>query len=149
MDPEKANFQSTAGVASTNDRPRAIPSSSRTSSTISVHEHEHDIEKAADETIVAKEATQNDANLVDWDGPDDPEKPLNWSKQKKWTNMMIIAALTMLTPFGSTMFAPSVPEVMEEFHSDNNMLATFVVSIYVLGYILRNYQPQACANKII
>jgi hypothetical protein len=25
-----------------------------------------------------------DANLVTWDGPDDPENPQNWSRFKKW-----------------------------------------------------------------
>ena len=32
------------------------------------------------------------------------------------------------------MFAPGVPEVMTEFKSDNVELASFVVSVYVLGY---------------
>lgn len=34
------------------------------------------------------------------------------------------------------MFAPGVPEVMEEFKSENVELASFVVSIYILGYAL-------------
>ena len=32
------------------------------------------------------------------------------------------------------MFAPGVPEVMSEFHSTNKELASFVVSVYILGY---------------
>ena len=32
------------------------------------------------------------------------------------------------------MFAPGVPEVMAEFKSTNEQLASFVVSVYVLGY---------------
>jgi len=32
------------------------------------------------------------------------------------------------------MFAPGVPEVMRDFHSDSETLASFVVSVYVLGY---------------
>lgn len=32
------------------------------------------------------------------------------------------------------MFAPGVPEVMREFHSTNQELASFVVSVYILGY---------------
>jgi multidrug resistance protein len=31
------------------------------------------------------------------------------------------------------MFAPGVPALMKEFHSDNDELASFVVSVYVLG----------------
>ena len=32
------------------------------------------------------------------------------------------------------MFAPAVPQAMEEFHSTSQFLSTFVVSIYVLGF---------------
>jgi multidrug resistance protein len=32
------------------------------------------------------------------------------------------------------MFAPGVPQVMAEFHSTSNLVATFVVSIFLLGY---------------
>jgi multidrug resistance protein len=32
------------------------------------------------------------------------------------------------------MFAPGVPDIMREFHTTNENLATFVVSIYVLGF---------------
>ncbi|KAI5358695.1 putative major facilitator superfamily, MFS transporter superfamily [Septoria linicola] len=32
------------------------------------------------------------------------------------------------------MFAPGVPELMREFQTDSSLLATFVVSIYVLGF---------------
>jgi multidrug resistance protein len=32
------------------------------------------------------------------------------------------------------MFAPAISEVMAEFHSDNEALASFVVSVYVLGF---------------
>lgn len=32
------------------------------------------------------------------------------------------------------MFAPGIPELMEEFNSDNVELASFVVSVYILGF---------------
>lgn len=32
------------------------------------------------------------------------------------------------------MFAPGVPQLMEDFHSTSTILATFVVSVYVLGF---------------
>lgn len=94
-----------------------------------------DPEKAITEQVIESTATK-DPNLVDWDGPDDPEKPLNWTKKKKWSNLALIATLTLLTPFGSTMFAPGVPQMMRDFHSDSPDLASFSVSIYVLGYAL-------------
>jgi hypothetical protein len=34
------------------------------------------------------------------------------------------------------MFAPGVPELMAEFKSTNTMLASFVVSVYILGFAI-------------
>jgi multidrug resistance protein len=38
------------------------------------------------------------------------------------------------SPLASSMFAPSVPQLMAEFNSTNEELASFVVSVYVLGF---------------
>ena len=46
----------------------------------------------------------------------------------------LVLMLTHSSPFGSSMFAPAVPEVMQEFNSTNVDLASFVVSVYILGY---------------
>jgi hypothetical protein len=35
--------------------------------------------------------------VVDWDGPDDTMNPLNWSLERKWVNMGLISAITLLT----------------------------------------------------
>jgi multidrug resistance protein len=42
----------------------------------------------------------------------------------------------MSSPLGSSILAPGVPLLMKEFKSDNQELAIFVVSIYVLGFAL-------------
>lgn len=75
-----------------------------------------------------------DPNAVDWESPDDPARPLNWPASKKWKNVFMVSSLTLLTPFASSMFAPAVPDVMKEFNSTSPYLASFVVSVYVLGY---------------
>jgi hypothetical protein len=41
--------------------------------------------------------TPNDPNIVDWDGPDDPENPLNWTSKRKFGATMSIALITLLT----------------------------------------------------
>lgn len=78
--------------------------------------------------------TTEDPNIVFWDGDDDPENPQNWSNGLKWGNIACLSALTFLTPLASSMFAPGVPQVMREFGTESQTLATFVVSIYVLGF---------------
>jgi hypothetical protein len=52
---------------------------------------EKDIEKgAAEEASVSTEEeevdniAESDPNIVFWDGPDDPQNPMNWPALKKW-----------------------------------------------------------------
>lgn len=38
-----------------------------------------------------------DPDIVDWDGPDDPENPLNWPAGRKWGLIGILAMVTLVT----------------------------------------------------
>jgi multidrug resistance protein len=73
-------------------------------------------------------------SIIDWDGPYDPARPVNWSKSKKWQNIFSIAFLTFLTPFTSSIAAPAVHMIMGTFRSTNKVLGSFVVSVYLLGF---------------
>lgn len=100
---------------------------------------EQDAEKGAiTESLSSKLEVEDTSplnpDIVDFDGPDDPENPLNWPFRKKWGLVVLISAITFLTPLASSMFAPGVPDIMDEFHSTNDLLAGFMVSVYVLGF---------------
>ncbi|KAJ9144990.1 Major facilitator superfamily protein [Pleurostoma richardsiae] len=79
-------------------------------------------------------ADNQDADVVSWDGPDDPENPMNWPAKKKWLNVAVLSILTVITPLGSSMFAPGIPKIMVQFHNDSSTTATFILSIYILGF---------------
>ncbi|KAI5927664.1 major facilitator superfamily domain-containing protein [Camillea tinctor] len=92
-----------------------------------------------------EEGSQNTADVsdsnpskfvVDWEEPADrdPENPMNWSSQRKWTIIGVLSFISFLTPLASSMLAPGVPLVLAEFKTTNNQLATFVVSSFVLGF---------------
>ena len=56
------------------------------------------------ETDVDAEEAQSiqqkrDPNIVDWDGEDDPEMPINWPARRKWSYIIMLASLTLLTYF--------------------------------------------------
>lgn len=53
-----------------------------------------DIEKEAIEQAAEE---PRDPNIVSWDGPDDPENPLNWTKKRKVSATISIALITLLT----------------------------------------------------
>ncbi|ETI26009.1 hypothetical protein G647_02786 [Cladophialophora carrionii CBS 160.54] len=80
--------------------------------------------------------------IVDWDGDNDPENPLNWPSRRKAANIALLSCLTFVMPLASSMFAPGIPSVMEDFNSSSVILAAFVVSVYLIGYA---FGPLVCA----
>jgi MFS family permease len=75
-----------------------------------------------------------DPDIVDWDRLDYPSNPQNFSPRKKWSNITVLYALTFLTALASSMFAPGVPELLHDFHVNNEALKTFVVALYLLVF---------------
>lgn len=45
--------------------------------------------------------------VVDWDGKDDPANPLNWSKTKRISQVVLISAITMLTLVDGLSISPT------------------------------------------
>ncbi|KAL1869669.1 hypothetical protein Daus18300_005524 [Diaporthe australafricana] len=74
--------------------------------------------------------------IVWWNEPEneDPENPMNWSSRRKWFNIITISVISFLVPLISSMLSPAVQLVMEEFNTNSTTFATFVVSIFVLGF---------------
>lgn len=76
----------------------------------------------------------HDSSVVWWDGENDPECPMNWPWRQKILNVSLISAWTFLTPLASSMVAPGILAILQEFQTTNITLGSFVVSIYILGY---------------
>lgn len=59
------------------------------------------LEDVAMNTHAADENVKEEAMLapieVDWDGPDDPKNPLNWSSTLRYGHVATVSALTLLT----------------------------------------------------
>jgi hypothetical protein len=66
---------------------------------LSVYASDTDIESAAAQQTPRLNSVlkAKDPNIVDWDGDDDPEKALNWPSRKKWTYIILLSTLTLLT----------------------------------------------------
>ncbi|KAK7753328.1 hypothetical protein SLS62_004618 [Diatrype stigma] len=85
---------------------------------------------------VEKEASLNNQDIVDWDGPSDPNNPLNWPPRKRFGHIVIVAMLSMTVNLASTMFAPGVESLSIEFELTTRTLATLSVTVYLLGFAL-------------
>lgn len=75
----------------------------------------------------------SDPDLVDWDGPDDPTNPLNWSRARKWWITMVTAFLTFVVSFGSSVFSAGTEVTAEQFGVSNEVMI-LGVSLYVVGF---------------
>ena len=53
-----------------------------------------DVEKEAQ---VSEEQQELDPNVVDWDGPDDPAKGVNWPIKKKWRIVLLVSIFTFIS----------------------------------------------------
>lgn len=131
-------------MAST-EKPQALES---TSTTCLDKDVEHD--SAVIDSSVPE--SSKDPNLVDFEGPDDPENPMNWSSGKKTTAISIVSLMTLLScvktassrrecrltspysPIASTISSAGASDIMADFHSTNTSLAALVTTIFLLGY---------------
>ncbi|RAH69839.1 MFS transporter [Aspergillus aculeatinus CBS 121060] len=77
-----------------------------------------------------------DPYMVDWEGPDDPQCPMTWPLSKKVRQLAGMGVNSLLTPLSSSMFTPGEADVLAEFHTTNSTLGSFVVSIFLLGYVV-------------
>lgn len=99
MDPEKPTTTSVITTGLENERPGSSPAEGLTEKGIK------DIESQSGE-LEQETSSQHDKYLVDWDGPDDQENPLNWTPKKKSANIAVLSCLTFTSPLASSMFAP-------------------------------------------
>lgn len=62
--------------------------------------------------------------------------PLNWSKGKKWTAILLVSSFTFISPVSSTMIAPSLEVIGDEFNIESELEQAFVMSIFLLAYAI-------------
>ncbi|KAJ5732329.1 Efflux pump bik6 [Penicillium malachiteum] len=71
--------------------------------------------------------------VVDFEGPDDPYHPLNWSFRKKVITTMLYGLTTCWITFASAIFSAAIEPVKAEFHV-NSEIAASGVSLIVFGF---------------
>lgn len=99
---------------------------------------DRDIEKEAEAKGTTPHHTSppqkpRDPNLIEWDGPDDPENPMNWSNRKKWITTMALGCMTFCVTFASSVFSNATVPVAKLYHVSNEV-STLGTSLFVLGF---------------
>ncbi|KAI0911295.1 major facilitator superfamily domain-containing protein [Ustulina deusta] len=78
---------------------------------------------------------ETDPDVVNWDGPDDPQNPMNWSTAKKGVSIAIVSTMTLLSPIASTICSSAAPDILAYFNETNETLLAFVTTVFLLGYV--------------
>lgn len=86
-------------------------------------------------TTPAPEPEGENNNLVDWDGPQDPENPQNWDRKYKWLVIMNLAAMTFVVSFASSVFSTATVVTSQEFGVSQEVMI-LGVTLYVVGFAL-------------
>ncbi|KAK6513479.1 hypothetical protein TWF281_005103 [Arthrobotrys megalospora] len=103
-------------------------------------EGEKDVEKNAD--IDGKIASKSEGSssdegddefLVDWEGPDDPNNPLNWSTGYRYFCLITMALQTLVVVFYSSSYVSGAPGMMRDFGIENKTIVVLGITTYLLG----------------
>jgi MFS family permease len=68
--------------------------------------------------------------------PADPNDPLQWSQWRKFSIIVNVSLLAAVGQMSSSMIAPAVPQIMEEFDTANEEIAALIVSVYLIGMVV-------------
>lgn len=60
----------------------------------------------------------------------------NWAPGKKWTTTLFVAWLAFISPLASSMVAPAVSLIRREFQYEGQDYDTFLVSVFIFGYVV-------------
>jgi hypothetical protein len=74
-----------------------------------------------------------DAEIVDFDGDDDPYRPLNWPFRKKVITTLLYGLTTMGATWSSAVYSPAVEQISHQYHVGSEV-SLLGVSFLLFGF---------------
>lgn len=119
------------GVASVDGTGHQTPNLSRLRSRVSVLSRTHTQGRAFSHPLTHQKTAPD--VLVDFDGKDDPYRPINWSFKKKAYTTLIYGLTTAGATWGSSIFAVVTDDLSVVFQQ-NRIVCILGVSLYLFGF---------------
>lgn len=116
-------------------RPESRPNDDGDDSTRVPSSPSSDPSKRGEQKTNANPDDKQDPNEVNWDGPDDPENPQNWSKSRKWFLTVLVSFLTVNVTFASSAPSSGTQQIAMEYRV-GTVTATLITSLFLAGYCL-------------
>lgn len=76
-----------------------------------------------------------DAEIVDFDGDDDPYRPINWPFRKKLVTTFLYGLTTMGVTWASSVYSPAVTQISEEY-AVGEEVGLLGLSFLLMGFAL-------------
>ena len=96
--------------------------------------HSRDLEKAESQAQYAAQNhdRQKDEKILEtWDGPDDPQNPVNWPLRRKYTTTVLYSTMTFCLTFASSVFSTATIETSKLFNVSTEVM-TLGTSLFVI-----------------
>ncbi|KAL8637681.1 MAG: hypothetical protein Q9228_005073 [Teloschistes exilis] len=71
--------------------------------------------------------------LVDFDGPDDPYRPINWPFRKKLVTTILYGFTTMGSTWASSVYSPAIQPISQQFHVGTEV-SLLGLSVLLVGF---------------
>ena len=71
--------------------------------------------------------------IVDFEGADDPYRPMNWPTKKKITTTLLYGLTTMSATWGSSAYSAGTAQISAEFHV-GSQVATLGTTLFLFGF---------------
>ncbi|KAJ7347886.1 MFS polyamine transporter [Mycena albidolilacea] len=75
-----------------------------------------------------------DPEEINWDGPDDPANPQNWTDRRKWTITLIIVIMTVNVTFASSAPSDAARLIAADFKISAEV-SDLITSMFLIGYV--------------
>jgi hypothetical protein len=89
------------------------------------------VERATLNIVTITQMAENDPNLVEWDGPDDKNNPMNWSRRFRWLVTLTLGLMTFCVTFASSVFSCATVATAHLYHVSTEV-TTLGTSLFVL-----------------
>ena len=75
--------------------------------------------------------TDTESFFVEFDGPNDPDNPKNWTPKRRWGITISMGLMVFTVTFASSIFSVNIGVVQEKFNVEL-VTATLGVALFVL-----------------
>ncbi|KAI3619652.1 mfs multidrug [Moniliophthora roreri] len=125
-----------SSITKRSDLPPSPPKDHDLHSTSSCTKHNPEPPNGHGESAIPADKEEEALENVEDDWENDPMNARNWPKRKKWVAVFIVSFYTFIPPLASSMMAPGLPQVAQEYGIENQTLIALTLSVFLISFAI-------------